>query len=434
MSVDRHGAVTTDPLDDRRAARCSSRLLLGTGGFRSLEEMAAAIEASGTELVTVALRRVDPAQRGSIIDVLDAAGVELLPNTAGCFTARDAVTDRAARARGVRDRLGQARGDRRRPHAAARRAGAARGRRGARRRRLRRAALHERRPDPRAPPGGRRLRRGDAARLADRLGHGAAATRTTCASSASAPACRSILDAGVGTASDAALAMELGCDAVLCASAVSRAEDPTAMARAIRARRRGRPARRRAGRIPRRLHAEASTPEDGLAGSSEPATHAAARRCSTRWERAWSGRDPKAFDPLCHPRRPLRGPADAASRSRARRRCAPRTPSAVGGVPRRARPADRPAALTDGTHRERAGASSLGTHRGAARRAAGDEPLRRRARRSSSPSCATSRLFRVRAFFDVYDAAVTLGVLPRAGTLGEKALLMLRGFGLRSRG
>src|SRR5829696_3915946 len=68
-----------------------SRLLLGTGGFRSLDVLAAAIEASATELVTVALRRVDPDQRGSIVDVLDRAGVQLLPNTAGCFTARDAV-------------------------------------------------------------------------------------------------------------------------------------------------------------------------------------------------------------------------------------------------------------------------------------------------------------------------------------------------------
>src|SRR5689334_24986578 len=68
-----------------------SRLLLGTGGFRSLETMAAAIDASGSGLVTVALRRIDPGARGSIVDVLDGAGVRLLPNTAGCFTARDAV-------------------------------------------------------------------------------------------------------------------------------------------------------------------------------------------------------------------------------------------------------------------------------------------------------------------------------------------------------
>ena len=72
-----------------------------------------------------------------------------------------------------------------------------------------------------------------------------------------------ILDAGVGTASDAALAMELGCDAVLCASAISRAEDPVTMARAIRlATEAGRLAHK-AGRIPRRLYADASTPEEG---------------------------------------------------------------------------------------------------------------------------------------------------------------------------
>src|SRR5437899_13005293 len=68
-----------------------SRLLLGTGGFPSLTLLAEAIRASGTELVTVALRRVDPAARGSLIEVLDQEGVGLLPNTAGCFTARDAI-------------------------------------------------------------------------------------------------------------------------------------------------------------------------------------------------------------------------------------------------------------------------------------------------------------------------------------------------------
>jgi thiazole synthase len=73
-----------------------------------------------------------------------------------------------------------------------------------------------------------------------------------------------VLDAGVGTASDAALAMELGCDAVLCASAISRAEDPVAMARAIRAAVDAGRLARAAGRIPRRLYAEASTPDAGL--------------------------------------------------------------------------------------------------------------------------------------------------------------------------
>ena len=69
-----------------------SRLIIGTGGFRSLDQMRAAVAASGAEMATVALRRVDPASRGSILEVLDDCGCFVLPNTAGCFTARDAVT------------------------------------------------------------------------------------------------------------------------------------------------------------------------------------------------------------------------------------------------------------------------------------------------------------------------------------------------------
>ena len=131
--------------------RFDSRLILGTGGFTSHELLAGALAAAEAELCTVALRRLDPAAQGSILDVLDRAGVEVLPNTAGCYTARDAIAHRPARPRGVLDRLDQARGDRRRPHAAPRRRRAGRGRRGARRRGLRRAAVHHRRPDP-GPP------------------------------------------------------------------------------------------------------------------------------------------------------------------------------------------------------------------------------------------------------------------------------------------
>ena len=69
-----------------------SRLILGTGGFRNLQVMADAARESGAELATVAMRRVDPSARGSIVEVLDEAGLEVLPNTAGCFTAREAVT------------------------------------------------------------------------------------------------------------------------------------------------------------------------------------------------------------------------------------------------------------------------------------------------------------------------------------------------------
>ena len=80
----------------------SSRLIIGTGGFRSLDALAAAVAASGAEMATVAMRRVDASARGSLLDVLDEAGCFVLPNTAGCFTARDAVTT----ARLAREALG----------------------------------------------------------------------------------------------------------------------------------------------------------------------------------------------------------------------------------------------------------------------------------------------------------------------------------------
>ena len=75
-----------------------SRLIVGTGGFRSLEQMEQALVASGTEMVTVALRRVDPLAKGSVLELVDRLGLFTLPNTAGCYTARDAVrTARLAR-------------------------------------------------------------------------------------------------------------------------------------------------------------------------------------------------------------------------------------------------------------------------------------------------------------------------------------------------
>src|SRR5207237_5706991 len=75
-----------------------SRLILGTGGFRSLEAMERALEASGAEIATVAMRRVDPLAEGSVLDVIERLGLAVLPNTAGCYTARDAVrTARLAR-------------------------------------------------------------------------------------------------------------------------------------------------------------------------------------------------------------------------------------------------------------------------------------------------------------------------------------------------
>src|SRR3954465_4639488 len=70
----------------------SSRLIMGTGGAPSLDALEASLTASGSEIVTVALRRLDPNARGSVLDVIDRLGLRVLPNTAGCFTARDAVT------------------------------------------------------------------------------------------------------------------------------------------------------------------------------------------------------------------------------------------------------------------------------------------------------------------------------------------------------
>jgi len=244
-----------------------SRLLLGTGGFPALSLLAEAIRASGSELVTVALRRVDPSARGSLIDVLAQEGVELLPNTAGCFTARDAVLT----AKLARDAFEtnwvklEVIGD----------------------------------EDTLLPDAPELLKAAEqlvdegfvvlpyttddpvlARRLVD---VGCAAVMPLGAPIGSGMGIRNpynialireavqvpvVLDAGVGTASDATLAMELGCDAVMVASAVSRAQDPVAMAAAMRdAVRAGRLAYG-AGRIPRRTYATPSTPSEGLADFS----------------------------------------------------------------------------------------------------------------------------------------------------------------------
>jgi thiazole synthase len=242
----------------------SSRLVMGTGGAASLDALEAALRASGAQLATVALRRVDPSSRGSVLDVLDRCGVRLLPNTAGCFTAHDAVmTAKMAREAFDTDWI----------------------------------KLEVIGDDRTLLPDGTELL--DAAeRLVDdgfvvlpytnddpilsaRLEDvGCAAVMPLGSPIGSGAGIRNpynlriivecaqvpvILDAGIGTASDACMAMELGCDAVLLASAVTRAQEPAVMATAMRqAVTAGRLAAR-AGRIPRRLHAEASTPFVGLA-------------------------------------------------------------------------------------------------------------------------------------------------------------------------
>jgi thiazole synthase len=240
-----------------------SRLILGTGGFANHEVLADALRASGTELCTVALRRLDPGARGSIVDVIDAAGVALLPNTAGCFTARDAVlTAQLARDAFETDWIKlEVIGDERNllPDA------------------VELIAAAETLVDEGFvvlpytsddPILARRLEDVGCAAvmpLGSPIGSGMGIRNpyniSIIVEHAEVPV---ILDAGVGTASDAALAMELGCDAVLCASAISRAHDPAAMARAIRLSVEAGALARRAGRIPRRLHAEASTAMEGM--------------------------------------------------------------------------------------------------------------------------------------------------------------------------
>jgi thiazole synthase len=246
-----------------------SRLILGTGGFTSHELLAHALTESRTELCTVALRRLDPAARGSILDVLDTAGVQVLPNTAGCFTARDAITT-AQLAREAFEthwiKL-EVIGDDRTllPDAVE----------------LLEAAealvddgfvvLPYTNDDPVLA---RRLEDVGCAAvmpLGSPIGSGMGIRNpyniSIMVERAGVPV---VLDAGVGTASDAALAMELGCDAVLCASAISRAHDPAAMARAIRLAVQAGVLAHGAGRIPRRLYAQASTPDEGLPALGSP--------------------------------------------------------------------------------------------------------------------------------------------------------------------
>src|SRR5579862_3394585 len=238
-----------------------SRLILGTGGFSNHEVLHTALVASGAEMCTVALRRIDPSARGSILDVLTEAGVQVLPNTAGCFTARDVcVTARLAREAFETDWI----------------------------------KLEVIGDDRTLLPDGVELLSAaetlvdegfivlpyttDDHVLARRLEDvGCAAVMPAGSPIGSGMGIRNpynisllveraevpvVLDAGVGTASDAALAMELGCDAVLCASAISRAHDPIAMARAISAAVDAGRLARGAGRIPRRLYAQPSTPDE----------------------------------------------------------------------------------------------------------------------------------------------------------------------------
>jgi thiazole synthase len=237
----------------------SSRLIMGTGGMPSLDVLERALVASGTELTTVAMRRVDPASSGSVLDLLAARGIRALPNTAGCYTASEAV--RVARL--AREALNTSW--------------------------VKLEVIADERtllPDPIElltaaeqliaddfvvlpytnddPVLARKLEQAGCAAvmpLGAPIGSGLGIRNPhnieLIVEAATVPV---ILDAGIGTASDAAIAMELGCAAVLLATAVTRARDPELMAAAMReAVTAGRLAYR-AGRVPRRRYAQASSP------------------------------------------------------------------------------------------------------------------------------------------------------------------------------
>jgi thiazole synthase len=254
------------PIDDPLvvAGHCiGSRLILGTGGMSSPESLRQALVASGTSMATVAVRRVDPTTRHSLVDLLGDVGVRVLPNTAGCFTASDAVlTAQLAREAFETDWVKlEVIGDER-------------------------TLL----PDPVEllvaaeelvhqgfvvfpytnddPIVAKRLEQAGCAAvmpLGSPIGSGLGIRNphiiALIVEQAGVPV---VLDAGIGTASDACLAMELGCDAVLVASAVTRAHRPAVMAGAMRDATAAGRAAWAAGRIPRRFHGEASTSFDGM--------------------------------------------------------------------------------------------------------------------------------------------------------------------------
>ena len=241
----------------------SSRLIMGTGGAPSLDVLDRALAASGTELTTVAMRRVDPAAAGSVLDVLTRRGIRVLPNTAGCYTAPEAVRT----AQLAREALGTSW--------------------------VKLEVIADERtllPDPVElldaaerlvadgftvlpytnddPVLARRLEQTGCAAimpLGSPIGSGLGIRNPhnieLIVASAGVPV---VLDAGIGTASDAAIAMELGCDGVLMNTAIAGSRDAVSMAKAMKlAVEAGRLAYK-SGRIGKKLYATASSPLEGL--------------------------------------------------------------------------------------------------------------------------------------------------------------------------
>ena len=245
----------------------SSRLITGTGGLPSLDVLEEVLVASGTQLTTVSMRRVDPAVRGSVLDVLHRLGIAVLPNTAGCRTAGEALlTARMAReALGtewvklevVADDVTLLPDPVELLEAADRLVADGF------------AVLPYTNDDPVLARRLEQLGCVAVMPLGSPIGSGLGICNPhnirMIVEQAAVPV---VLDAGIGTASDAALAMELGCDAVLLASAVTRAQKPALMAAAMRHAVEGGRLAAQAGRIPRRSHALASSPVDGRLDAS----------------------------------------------------------------------------------------------------------------------------------------------------------------------
>jgi len=242
-----------------------SRLIVGTGKYKDFQETKKAIEVSGAEIVTVAVRRVnitDP-NKENLLDYLDPKKYTILPNTAGCYTAEDAVrTCRLAREAGIGKMIKlEVIGDDRTLFPdipATLEAAQVLVKEGF-------VVLPYITDDPITAKKLQDIGCAAVMPLAAPIGSGLGIRNPynirIILEHATVPV---IVDAGVGTASDAAIAMEMGCDGVLMNTAIASAKDPILMAEAMRL---GVEAGRKAflaGRIPKKLYATASSPLDGI--------------------------------------------------------------------------------------------------------------------------------------------------------------------------
>jgi len=243
----------------------TSRLIVGTGKYRDFAETKRAVEVSGAEIVTVAVRRVNitDTEKENLLDYLDPKRFTILPNTAGCYTADEAIrTCRLAREAGIGSLVKlEVIGDRKTlfPDVTATieaaRVLVSEGF----------AVLPYINDDPIAAKKLEEIGCAAVMPLAAPIGSGLGIRNPynikIILEHSRVPV---IVDAGVGTASDAAVAMELGCDAVLMNTAIAGANDPILMAEAMRL---GVEAGRKAflaGRIAKKLYATASSPIEGL--------------------------------------------------------------------------------------------------------------------------------------------------------------------------